>query len=257
MNSLPSFDLSDYSCLLGKLDKRNIQIDSVRNVGEKQVGTLYLRHDVDFSVRLAVEMARVEHQLGVRSAYYILLSGPHNVLHPASVDAIKELVSLGHDIGLHYDLKNYPSDEKEQVYRLEKELELLSYLAGVPVETIVMHEPFRGEEDIFLHNNKGLINPAKYQNDHGVLYVSDSCRAWRDTTLMDFVQGKTQEKILQLNTHPESWLATKNMHRLTYLKKVLLPRVNQFNDDYFLNEVARVWITHHAVISGFGDEDEN
>lgn len=162
---------------------------------------------------------------------------------------------MGHDLGLHYDLSLYPVDSADARQRLMCEIGFLSELAGVPVETIVMHEPFRGHEDLF-SSTADWINPTFYQkNDPQLMYVSDSCRAWRDDSLIRYLQGKTEKTCLLLNTHPESWLAEVDQHRITYLENTLLPKVLEPAQKYFLERVHYLWRTHVGAVSGYGDEN--
>jgi SAM-dependent methyltransferase len=77
-----------------------------------------LRHDVDWSIENAWAMACVEHQLGIRSSYYLLhpdgditpsnyfgrVEGGRLVIDPALFDWASRLIDLGHEVGLHNDL---------------------------------------------------------------------------------------------------------------------------------------------------------
>ena len=60
-----------------------------------------LRHDVDFSLRYAVEMAHLDRQNDATATFFILLTAPYyNPLTDGSVQAIREISSLGHECGL-------------------------------------------------------------------------------------------------------------------------------------------------------------
>ena len=249
------FTLSGYHGLLSELKAANGNFRSIQHIDEPSPGDVFLRHDIDFSVELALPMARVESQLGVPACYYVLLSAPANPCTSNSIAAMQELRSLGHEIGLHYDLSSYPSDPDRALARLEREAAFLSDLSGGEVNSIVMHEPFRGHQDLFEQTSR-WVNPTRAQkNDTTMMYVSDSCRAWRDKSILDYLSGASAKNKLLLNTHPESWLAIGGMHRLTYLESVLLPRVQEPSSRYFLETVKRLWTTHVGPTSGFGDSD--
>ena len=78
---------------------------------------LCIRHDADHSLEMAVQMARIEHDLGIEASYYLLPPGDYDkdenyygnlrsgaVRHAARLkEAALEIVSLGHEIGLHND----------------------------------------------------------------------------------------------------------------------------------------------------------
>lgn len=75
-----------------------------------------LRHDVDFSLEKALEMAEIEKKEEVQSTYFILLSTNfYNIFSKESCDIIKKIQSLGHNIGLHFDEKKYDITDKESM----------------------------------------------------------------------------------------------------------------------------------------------
>lgn len=257
MNRLPSFTIIDYGRLLGAIIDGGYSFQPVASMNRKESHCVYLRHDVDFSVVHTIGMAEAENRLGVSSTYYLLLSGPYNVFSENAAKAVRSLVALGHEIGLHYDLKFYPDSPEEAAGRLRKEIEILEFVAGTRVETIVMHEPFLDNRDIFLET-PGLVNPTfHHKNDPGLMYISDSCRAWRDDRLLAFIRGETPGNRLHLNIHPESWLSGIRMNRISYLDRILMPAVLEENRKYFSETVRNVWMTHHAAVNGYGDEDED
>ena len=70
---------------------------------EKDVG-FFIRHDVDISLKKAVEMAEFENKHRISSTYYILLSSPYyNALEAENLQRIRTLRELGMNVGLHYD----------------------------------------------------------------------------------------------------------------------------------------------------------
>jgi len=169
---------------------------------------------------------------------------------------MKKLREMGHEIGLHYDLSLYPDDPVLARKRLDSEVAFLQEISGGDVKTIVMHEPSRGHEDFFL-DAPGYINPTYFQKTNpDLLYISDSCRAWRDMSLCEYLSGQSAMTCLMLNTHPESWLADRPQHRITYLEKTLLPKVLEPTQRYFLESVRNAWKTHVGPVNGYGDSDE-
>lgn len=256
MTCFPKFTLKSYAELLRALAATGAEFRPVSVMGQAAAKDVFLRHDIDFSLELALPMARVEHELGISSTYYVLLSGPYNPCSAESVSAMKELASMGHNLGLHYDLSLYPMDPASARQRLALEINFLRALAGVPIETIVMHEPFRGQDDLF-SASADWVNPTFYQkSDSQLLYVSDSCRAWRDDSLIRYLQGSMEKNRLLLNTHPESWLSNVSQNRITYLEQTLLPKTLESTQRYFTERVRHLWQTHVGAVSGYGDEDE-
>lgn len=258
--TLPQFTISGYMDLIHRITSSGFQIKPVSALPDRQENCVYLRHDVDLSISLVVNVADLESAAGISATYFVLLTGTYNPFHEESIAAIRKIKSLGHEIGLHYDLKNWPENRLEANEKLRNEIKILESISESEVGAIVMHEPFRGGEDFFATDvvESGLINPTYYQKtDGGLCYVSDSCRAWRDDTLVKFVDRKLPQNRLMLNTHPELWLATRRQGRITYLENELIPAATKSIQDYFTNTVKPVWETHHAAVNGYGDQDED
>lgn len=257
MKNLPSFNLNGYRRLIRAFFDRGVTFCSANKFSSLGHNCVFLRHDIDFSLELVVPMASIEAEMGVESTYYVLLSGPYNPCSKVSIGAMRDLRRMGHSIGLHYDLSVYPLDKEAANRRLDSEVAFLSEISEGPVETIVMHEPSKGGDDIFL-NSDIYVNPTFYRDKYKdrLMYVSDSCRAWRDDSLIRYLSREAMQDSILLNVHPESWLATNSQHRLTYLGETLYPKIIDPLNKYFLERVYSAWETHEGVVLGSGDEDE-
>src|ERR1700730_11160173 len=65
---------------------------------------LLLRHDIDTSPQYALQMALLEHRLGIRSSYYVLLHSPfYNPATPRHWNDLRKMIDLGFEVGLHYE----------------------------------------------------------------------------------------------------------------------------------------------------------
>lgn len=65
MKQLPRFILADYENMLSELRREGFLFEPVAKLESCSKNTVYLRHDVDFSVDLTIGMAEVEHTLGI------------------------------------------------------------------------------------------------------------------------------------------------------------------------------------------------
>ena len=84
----------------------------------KEAKTIVLRHDVDELAWNALEIARLENEMGVKATYYFRIVKQSNV-----PEVIVEIVSLGHEIGYHYeDLVLADGDEKKALDTFESHL---------------------------------------------------------------------------------------------------------------------------------------
>lgn len=167
----------------------------------EDVPYLALRHDVDFSLPVALRRARLEQELGIRSTYFVLFSTRFYNLHEQrDVQIVKRIFRLGHEVGLHFDPSQYSSYGQDPQRTLKTEAQLLEHLVGEKVCSIARHGP--GDRDPF-SAIKGYIN-ANDPRMRGDLFVHDSCRAWN--TFEGLLTLLTNPpKRVQLLTHPENW----------------------------------------------------
>lgn len=246
LDRLPDFSLNDYRVLLESLLESGFSPRLVRDMPEPTTGrTLYLRHDVDLHLYRQDEMARIDAQCGIASTFFVQVSGHYNPALPENRAVLETLVELGHDIGLHYDLRAYPNDAAAAREQLDYEAEFLSRLVGMPVRAITLHEPSAQNEDWF-RTVDGYVHPHDPRWSDGLAYISDSCRAWRDERLLQAL-GPDGPKRLLLTLHGELWLAPEIEDRVEYLRAVSVPCASHFADRYFIDYMAQVWRTHEAV----------
>jgi len=93
---------------------------------------IILRHDVESRYSNALRMAKIQHSLGIKGSYYFRLFSK-----PGNEAIIKQIVSLGHEIGYHYDdLTACKGNHQNALKRFQKNLNYLRQFA--PVTTITM-----------------------------------------------------------------------------------------------------------------------
>ncbi|HQN10241.1 MAG TPA: hypothetical protein PK569_21980, partial [Thermoanaerobaculia bacterium] len=164
---------------------------------------VFLRHDVDHSLRLACEMARVEARNGIRSTYFVQL---HSDLYAAATSTgaamLRELVALGHEVGLHYDTAYYLESERDATAGFDADIALLSRLAGVPVVSAAKHNPIDTPAARELAA-RAKFDPYSDAFTRGVKYISDSSMSWREGCACGHLAG---DKELQVLIHPLWWL---------------------------------------------------
>lgn len=168
---------------------------------------LILRHDVDMSLDAAVDMADLEHRLGVRSTYFVLLRTElYNLLSRDGAAAVERIVSLGHGLGLHLDASLYADDTDLLDEAARREIAVLKAMLSVPVEAVSFHRPAK--------TLLGLARPLadrphayqpRYFSDMG--YCSDSRGGWHHGHPLDH-PALREGRALQLLTHPIWWCGT-------------------------------------------------
>ncbi len=165
---------------------------------------LILRHDLDFAPELALPMAEIEADLGMPAAYFILLETPFYTVRDAPVRAaIKEVIALGHEVGLHFDAAA-GEDKAEALDKAAfEQCAVLEDIAGAPVRMISFHRPAkqllgRAEE---IGGRRHTYQP-RFFSEMG--YCSDSRGLWRFGHPLEH-EAVSESRALQLLTHPIWW----------------------------------------------------
>lgn len=202
-----------------------------------------VRHDIDFSPVAALNMAALEAQAGIRSTYFLLFASPHyNILAEDHRDFPRRLTDLGHEVGLHYDVRAYArSGEASLVDSLVAEAEFLGKLSGVEVKSIAMHNPSIYGEDPF-RDTQLFINAYDDRFTKDIVYLSDSCGAWRDSAISEL--GERIPPRLQLLIHPFFW-GEDELDRWQRLERL---RHAQVQEVLRTAETTRAGWTNHAGV---------
>jgi hypothetical protein len=172
-----------------------------------------LRHDVEFSLERALDLAKLEHEaLKIQSSYFIQTrNNTYNILSRQNRALIKEIYQLGHTIGLHVNSAGFSSiDEIRQI--IKKDIAFFSHALDVPMDRFSFHRP---TPELLQANLKmeQLINaygedyfqydPHFNEKELGIYYFSDSEHSWKYNH--PFVMKDKKIKKFQLLTHPDSW----------------------------------------------------
>lgn len=174
-------------------------------------GFVFLRHDVDVSLDLALRIAEVELAESVHATYFISLTSPfYNALSKSSSAAIRQIHEMGHGVGLHFDSFGQVSDLE---HRIVQEAAILEQIIGADVEFFSQHKP----------TSQGWIAPdlpsiwdVRQQCTHGgIPYVSDSTGVFRWGDYEDLIP---ELKSFQLLIHPVWWSSEEPMHPVDSIK---------------------------------------
>lgn len=162
-----------------------------------------LRHDVDFSLGRALEMAELDHAAGVTATYFILLTAPY--YNPLSFEGralLRRIAGLGHEIGLHLDLTGFDALSPERQQRsIRLQADLLAEAAGQEVTAVAQHKPASTGVRV---DCVGFVDAyaACWCGDIG--YLSDSRMRFVEPDVPGFMATHPR---LQLLTHPLWWSA--------------------------------------------------
>lgn len=156
---------------------------------------IMLRHDVDLNPHNSLATAIIEAELGIKGSYYFRM-----VPESFDVEIIKQIASLGHEVGYHYETMDTASlrlnVKREKLNERRKE-ELIDYAYNefcenlgtfrktYPVSTICMHgSPQSGfdNKDIWKKYNYkqlGLLGEPYFDIDfNDFFYLTDTGRCW-------------------------------------------------------------------------------
>ena len=163
---------------------------------------LLIRHDIDFSIDASLEMAKVEHAMGVATSYYVRMHCPfYNILDTETFRKILEIKSLGHEVGLHYEAMFYEDLDLDPIEGIRSDAKYLSALLGEDITSISQHNPSLSRiyhelwEDYF-----DAYTPLLIKN---IAYFGDSGRKWREGCVSTKIGEIDQIHVL---VHPYSWV---------------------------------------------------
>ncbi|CAN0618934.1 conserved protein of unknown function [Burkholderia multivorans] len=166
------------------------------------------RHDIDMSVHAAHRLAVIEQEEGVRATYFLWMhSHFYNLFEREISDRVRDIVRMGHDIGLHFDCEYHGVlDEKTFLSRLHIEAECLSNHFDVPVNAFSFHNPDAWSLGHEQQHYAGMVNTYAACFRRDIDYCSDSNGYWRHRRLEDVIVATPPR--LQVLTHPEWWTDT-------------------------------------------------
>lgn len=204
------FSYSSYINLMQLLQEMGYRIVSYDNFSNYDKCAI-IRHDVDFRLQDAVELAKIEKRSNIESTYFLLLTSDfYNVFSLNSKRAIDEIVQCGHDIGLHFDEARYLGKTAYLNYIKDKILEeadVLSRAVGMPVTKVSMHRPSKKIIDSNLEV-AGMVNTYNHMFFTEFKYFSDSRHLWREP-IEDIIKSKQYDKF-QILIHP-FWYGNKEI----------------------------------------------
>ena len=204
-----SFSYREYGEIISSIQKYLPVLDysEVNNSTNK---FCVIRHDVEFSVDRAYELALWEHELGIQTSYmFQIRNNCYNSFSNESLEKIRAISNMGHNIGLHAHMGALMDINTIYSY-IKNDINILSSLTGLNINRFSFHRPKRQYLELNL-NIPNIINTYSEEYFHltdnlsnlNITYLADSQHKWGygHPLNLDF---KHVNK-LQLLTHPYSW----------------------------------------------------
>ena len=162
-----------------------------------------LRHDIDYSLTYALDLAKLETKHKIKSTYFILLhSQYYNALSSINSKIIQKISNLGHEIGLHFDSDFLTIGKTKSLQELKDESKILSRLIGKQIKSFAPHNPSINTLKNFNFIKKNFINPYAQEIIDSCTYLSDSSQNWRNGCMCRYIEKINKIQIL---THPIWW----------------------------------------------------
>jgi hypothetical protein len=156
-----------------------------------------MRHDVDFDIELAYEMALIEKNCGIVSTFFILTTcESYNVLSKHNSTLLQKIVAMGHEVGLHFDPTLYPGEFLGNA--ATKEAWILAHATKQDVRSVSLHNPSVYNEFPLFDNFHNAYDPRVFNDD---TYIADSRMVFRNKNPFNWLQ-KVKENTVQILLHP-------------------------------------------------------
>jgi len=198
---------------------------------------IILRHDVDDKIKYTLKLAKIESEMGLTSTYYVRM-----VSKTFKPEIIREMASLGHEIGYHYEvLDKAGGDYGKAIGIFEEELAELRKVCDV--KTMCMHgNPLTrwDNRDLWKHydfKDFGIIGEAYLSIDYSdVVYFSDTGRTWAGERyrVKDFVDASSDSFGVRSTDDLIDLIKEERVERMC-----LLSHLDQWSDGYCL--WVRTW----------------
>lgn len=208
---LEDFTESNYRKII-KIAKLRYEFISFADLYKKEGKNLLMRHDVDFSVHRAYNLALIEKEENVHSTFFLWMHSPYYNLFESNIFLLlHEIIKLGHDIGIHFDPSFYEIESKgydniEDYLKLEKNI--LENLLKIKIFSFSLHNP--NEHILKLYQDDmyvDMLNVYSKKIREYYKYCSDSNGYWRYERLVDILVEGSFDK-LHVLLHPEWWTPT-------------------------------------------------
>ncbi len=203
--SSKAFSYTEYAQILHKFKEKLVDYSETRG---RNIYVL-LRHDVEYSPEKALEMAKIENSLDIKSSYlFQVKSNAYNSLSLKNTNIIKRILELDHKVGLHFYVRHIEANNWEKLKdELIQQRNILKLVLGFKPDRFSYHRP----PDWVLTRSDNLI--CEMINMYGsnffeftktprkIKYLSDSGHLFKYGHPLDDINFKK----IQILLHPDEW----------------------------------------------------
>ena len=125
----------------------NYNVVDYTDVNENTKSFAIIRHDIEFSLYRALNLAKIDHTLGIKSSFFVQLrNNCYNALSKENLDILNEISKLGHHIGAHINTSNLTStDEKELHKFILQDIITLEKYTSIKIDRFSFHRPTKNQ----------------------------------------------------------------------------------------------------------------
>ncbi len=170
----------------------------------KEKSFVVLRHDIDIDLYSALELARIEHQEGIQSTYFLSLRSPfYNALSSHSIRIMLHIHQLGHDIAAHVDPTLYGGCYDNALSEIEV---LEKYHPYINTQIASIHHPGNlNQLEQEMGTVERVLNCYEPILKKKMSYISDSTGMWRFGHPLES-EAFRDRKPIHLLVHPIWWI---------------------------------------------------
>lgn len=171
---------------------------------------IILRHDVDYSPKRALAIAKVERALKIKSTFFVRVHGEYyHPFHRLFFPYFKEIMAMGHEIGLHTEARHLAKEFKLNLATLFlREKKILEGILDLKVISASEHADLGRPRSYWQKHFFDLIDKKKVGIKHypqeyaDFTYIGDSCGRWRKGCLCQHLEKSNK---IQALIHPDHW----------------------------------------------------
>lgn len=206
-----SFSYAEYQLIIQHYQKRY----KIMDFSEITLDTsryCVIRHDVEFSVERALNLAQFEANiLDVSTSYlFQIRNNCYNLASDINLLKLHQIQDLGHTVGLHVHMGLMDKSD-DPVHFIQTEAEIFEKLTGIQVDRFSFHRPDASVLKDYLevpnlincYDKKFFHHYESPHNNLDVKYFTDSRHEWKHGYPLD----ENHDKV-QILTHPYSWTET-------------------------------------------------
>lgn len=219
------FNIQNYKNILKLIQLQNynfIEACEWKKKSNSKKKIIILRHDIDFDLEYALNIAKIENKLNIKSNFFFLINDEYyNIFSPQSEKILKKILNLDHYIGLHIDPSRY--DKINFNKNIKRDIKYFENFYNLKINSYSFHKPtiynFSQIKINFAYHsyNKKLLKEYKY--------ISDSSMVFDYKLLNNLV---TQGEKIHLLIHPLWW--TTNSNKIdSKLNEVINKKIESLN----------------------------